>query len=77
MNRLLQVLAMDDVESFRKWHKLTLDGLLKRTELKRAEFWTKAYAIGDKEWVKGNLTTAGIKRMSVHSHNGVFYAMGV
>jgi len=77
MNRLLQVLAMDDVESFRKWHKLTLDGLLKRSELKRAEFWTKAYAIGDKEWVKENLTTAGIRRMSVHSHNGVFYAMGV
>jgi hypothetical protein len=27
--------------------------------------------------VKENLTTAGIRRMSVHSHNGVFYAMGV
>jgi hypothetical protein len=68
---------MDDVESFRKWHKLTLAELLKHSELKRAEFWTKAYAIGDKEWVKENLRTAGIRRMSVYSHNGVYYAMGV
>ena len=76
MNRLLRVLGMDDVESFRKWHKLTLTGLIERGGLERVDYWTKAYAVGDEEWVEEKLKSAGIKRMGVKSEDDVFYATG-
>jgi len=76
MDRLLQALAMNDVEKFRKWHKLTLDGLIERAGLGRVDYWTKAYAVGDEKWVGEQLALAGIKRMRVKNMDDVSYASG-
>ncbi|MCK5849029.1 MAG: transposase, partial [Caldisericia bacterium] len=67
-----------DIEQFRKWHRLTLDGMLKQgKKLQRETYWSKAYAVGDKEWVKTKLQHAGIKRMSVLTAEKTSYAIGV
>ncbi len=52
MERLLNSLSMDDEKEFRKWYTLTLEDKLKNEEFKRQEFWSKAMAVDDEEWLK-------------------------
>ncbi len=75
-NRLLEVLAMPDIGSFRKWHTSTLDDIITREDPARLELWTKAYAIGEEEWLSCKLREAGIKRMKIKSSNGISFAIG-
>jgi REP-associated tyrosine transposase len=76
IDKLLQVLAMPDIERFKKWHTLTLDSLLKRADSARVEFWSKAYAVGEEEWLKDRLAVAGIKRMKIKNSNDISFAIG-
>jgi len=76
INRLLQVLDILDIETFRKWHTLTLNTIIEREASKHVELWTKAYAVGDEEWLKETLFTTGIKRMKIKSSNGISFAAG-
>ena len=74
--RLLKVLDFPDIESFRNWHTLTLNDIITKEESVRMEFWTKAYAIGDEEWLNCKLNEAGIKRMKIKNSNGISFAIG-
>jgi putative transposase len=76
IDKLLQVLAIPDVERFKQWHTLTLDSLISKTDLKRVEFWSKAYAVGDEEWLKEKLALGGIKRMKIKNSNDCSFAIG-
>ena len=60
--RLLKVLAIPGIEIFRKWHTLTIEGILKQESIKREIFWSRAYAVGDQEWGESQLQSAGIKK---------------
>ena len=74
--RLLQVLKIPTVEQFKEWHRLTLEEKLKKEALKRESFWSKAYAVGDADWVKQQLGDAGIKRMKIVESKELSYAIG-
>ena len=70
------MLSIDTLEDFRKWHTLTLESILECREFRRVDFWIKAYAIGDREWVKDKLRVAGIRRMNVETVGSISYAVG-
>jgi len=76
MARLLKILTLPDIEAFRRWHTLALNNILEKKELRRIDFWTKAFAVGDEDWLKEKLATAGIKRMKVKSMDGILFAIG-
>jgi len=50
--------------------------LIEQGNFKRADLWTKAFAVGNEEWVKKHLKQAGIKRMTVRQSNGIYFARG-
>jgi putative transposase len=74
--KLCQVLAIENIEQFRKWHTLTVDNILQKKELERMKFWSNAYAVGDDDWIKIQLQQAGIKRMSIKNSKGISFARG-
>ncbi len=75
--RLCQVLlAIDSVEEFRKWHTLTIDGILQKKKLERIEFWSKAFAVGEEDWIKPHLKQSGVKRMTIRNSKGICFARG-
>ena len=76
IKKLLQVLSVNSIEEFKKWHTLTIDEILQKRELERMEFWSKAFAVGDEEWIKNHLQQAGIKRMAIRKSNGISFARG-
>ena len=76
MERLLDALSVDDIEQFRKWHTFTIEEILERENIRREAFWSKAYAVGDQEWVENQLQLAGIKRMRVVTSDNVSFASG-
>ena len=74
--RLLRVLGIPDIDTFRKWHTLTLDDLMQKRETARKEFWSRAFAVGDPGWLKERLRESGRKRMRVLDSGGVSFAVG-
>ena len=40
------------------------------------DFWTKAYAVGDYDWLSNKLQAAGIRRMRIKNSNGISFAVG-
>ena len=76
IQRLLQVLSAGNIEQFRKWHTLTINGMLKQELLKREIFWSKAFAVGDEEWLKAQLRNSGIKRMTIRNSDQTSFAIG-
>ena len=70
VDRLLQVLGMDGIDSFRGWHLATLDKLVAECKSMREEFWSGTFAVGDPDWVEERLAEAGIKRMKVNVLRG-------
>ena len=74
--KLCQVLAIENIEQFRKWHILTIDNILQKKKLERMKFWSNAYAVGDDDWIKIQLQQAGIKRMSIKNSKGISFARG-
>jgi len=76
IERLLQVLSIGSIEEFRKWHTLTIDGILQKKQLDRMEFWSKAFAVGEENWVKQHLKQTGIKRITVRQSNEIYFARG-
>lgn len=75
MERLLRALEISDVETFRKWHTLTLDELI-RKKSEREDFWSRAFAVGDPDWLMERLAESGRKRMRVTKADGVSFAIG-
>ena len=61
IQRLLDILGIQDIDKFRKWHTLTLDSILQK-ELKTEKFWSNAYAVGDTKWLQKQLELGGIKK---------------
>ena len=76
MRRLLNSLSMDDEKEFRKWYTLTLEDKLKNEELKRQEFWSKAMAVGDEEWLKSQASLIKTKRFKIVKWEDIHYAIG-
>ena len=76
IKKLLQVLSADSIEEFRKWHTLTIDDILQKRQLDRMEFWSKAFAVGEENWMKNHLQQAGIKRMTIRENNGICFTRG-
>ena len=77
MQRLLQVLGIGDVEHFRKWHTLTINEMITKQKVPaHAAFWSKAFAVGDEEWLKEQLKSSGIKRMSIKQSGKISFAAG-
>ena len=75
-DRLLQALAIPTLERFREWHTLTLNDRLSRGQQERCEFWSKAYAVGEEDWLNAQLKIGKIKRMKIKNHNGISFAIG-
>jgi len=76
IQRLLQVLSVGNIEQFRKWHTLTIDGMLKDDLLRREACWSRAFAVGDKKWLKTQLQNSGIKRMNIINSGKISFAIG-
>ena len=76
IDKLLQVLAIPNIERFRSWHTSTLNSLLNKAAFAHVEFWSKAYAVGEEEWLKEKLAVAGIKRMKIKNSNEISFAIG-
>ena len=76
MPRLLRVLDIPDVENFRKWHTLTLDELIRKRDNARKDFWSRAFAVGDPDWLRERLRESGRKRMKVMETGDVSFAIG-
>jgi putative transposase len=74
--RLCQVLSIINIEQFRKWHTLTIDDILQKKKLEHMEFWSKAFAVGEEDWLKAHLQQSGIKRMTIKNSKGIFFARG-
>ena len=75
-DRLLQALAIPTLERFRKWHTLTLNDTLNRGKQGRCEFWSKAFAVGEEDWLKAQLKIGKIKRMKIKNRNDISFAIG-
>lgn len=67
--RLLKCLGMRDMDGFRKWYSLTLENYLKQIDLKREDFWSKAIAVGDIDWLEKIKNSENIKRVKIHEFN--------
>ena len=65
MERLLNSLSMNDQNEIREWYTLTLEDKLKNEEIKRQQFWSKAMAVGDEEWLKSQTTVIEAKRFKI------------
>ena len=61
MRRLLQVVGISDIESFRKWHTLTITGIMERERLNSEDYWSRAFAVGDEEWLEIQLQNQGLR----------------
>ena len=61
---------MSDFDDFKKWYLLTLDDKLKDAALSRQNFWSKAVAVGDKNWLNEEAGNMGVKRFKVFEANG-------
>ena len=76
MQLLLNSLSMDNEKGFRNWYTLTLKDKLKNEEFKRQEFWSKAIAVGDEEWLKSQASLIGAKRFKIVKSENIHYVIG-
>jgi len=74
--RLLGAVKFESVEKFRKWHKLIMEEELQEENFKREFFWSKAIAVGNKEWVQSKINSLNMKRVDMQNINDLFFAMG-
>ena len=65
--RLLEKLAIPDMKSFERWYIRVLSEKLS-TKSYRQQFWSKAIAVGDDEWLKATAIKMGIKRYKIFEH---------
>ena len=66
---LIKSLCMDNFNDFKKWYLLTLDDKLKNAALPKQDFWSKAVAVGDKDWLNEEAGNMGVKRFKVFNAN--------
>lgn len=67
MNRLLDALSMGDGDMFREWYHATLKEKLRNIKSGRQEFWSRAVAVGDEEWLKKQAAPMELKRFKISS----------
>ncbi len=51
-DRLLGLPGSSDVAGFRRWHAATLGGLCDRREQQRETHWSRAFAVGNRRWLR-------------------------
>jgi REP-associated tyrosine transposase len=66
---LLNSLHISNFEDFKKWYLLTLNDKLKDAALSRQDFWSKAIAVGNKNWLNEEAENMGVKRFKVFNAN--------
>ena len=49
---------------------------MKNEEFKRQEFWSKAMAVGDEEWLKSQANLIKTKRFKIVKCEEIHYAIG-
>jgi hypothetical protein len=42
----------------------------------RCDFWSKAFAVGEEDWLKAQFKTGKIKRMKIKNRNNILFAIG-
>ena len=57
----------DDIDSFRKWYKLTINEKIASRELARQEYWSHASAVGDIDFLESTSVALGMKRYKIQS----------
>ncbi len=65
IERLLECLDFNDVESFRKWYQETLNEKLACENHRREVYWSKAAVIGGEEWLPQAAVDSGLKHCKV------------
>jgi len=55
------------MKSFERWYIRVLSEKLS-TKSYRQQFWSKAIAVGDEEWLKATAIKVGIKRYKIFKH---------
>ena len=65
MKRLLQCLAFDSIEQFRKWYQATIDEKLTCISHDRESYWSEAIAVGEPDWLHTSAIEAGCKRFTL------------
>ena len=55
---------------------LPLEARLENHELKRQEFWSKAIAVGDENWLRSQARLMNKKRFKIAVHDELSYLIG-
>ena len=63
--RLLQCLWMDSDEQFKQWHQQAIEAELEKEKLEHQAFWSKALAVGDREWLEQLIASRRLKRHEI------------
>ena len=61
MEYLLKALRIKSLEKFRKWYKNTLREKLGNRKHAREAFWSRAFAVGDVEWLSALTSKTGVR----------------
>ena len=61
---------------FRDWYVRTLEERLRGLKMGRADFWSKAVAVGDQDWLGRKAGECGLKRFRIVSSDSVHYLIG-
>jgi len=68
---LLNRLEMENLESFARWYRDTLDDMLSRKDdLRRQPFWSSAIAVGDVDWLSSTVRRFAMKRFEIREAHG-------
>jgi len=62
---LIRSLGVDDFDNFKKWYLLTLDDKLRDMAASKQAFWSKAVAVGARDWLNKEAEKMGVKRYRV------------
>lgn len=63
--RLVKCLGLGNWENFQRWYKKTLQSTLQKHYHARQAFWSKSFAVGDKEWLQEIYRKEGFKRKEI------------
>jgi len=76
LKRLLKCLKAGNAGIFRDWYVRTLEERLRGLKMGRADFWSKAVAVGDQDWLGRKAGECGLKRFRIVSSDSVHYLIG-
>jgi hypothetical protein len=68
---------MKNEEQFRKWQRQAIKEELKKEELKRESYWSRAVAVGDEQWLQQFVSENKLKRHEILKQNETNYLQGI